>query len=304
MGPIVTRCERPRSSYANARSGATRVWRHQLREVGGRVGGDAAAAVRAQRAQARPHRAEPDGEERIGIVGIDDRVEDQPLDAIRMGARVRDRELGAVGDPEQRQLLGAQLDPDRLHVGDRIRRRVVLARDAQPVRAVLAGAGVAQVRVTLQARTAQQAGASGPALVVADQPVALLEVPEPGDDAQHLAPRRPCPGRPRGTSASARSCGRSVRSAAGPCRDRRPPGRAGRRASRSGRRGSRRTSVHRSSAEAAVGRARSASSAGRTALRAEARSMKTERSGQSAENAALRAARSGRRRDAGARRRA
>jgi hypothetical protein len=125
------------------------------------------------------------------VVGVDDRVEDQTLDPIRKRTRVRDRELRPVGDPEQRQLLRAQLGPDRLHVGNRVRRRVVPPSDPEPVRAILAGARVAQVRVALQPRAPQQAGPPRPALVVADHPVAPLEVAEPGDDAQHLAHARP-----------------------------------------------------------------------------------------------------------------
>ena len=55
-------------------------------------------------------------------------------------------------------------------------RRVVVARDAEPVRALLGRARVAQVRVVLEPRAAQQPGAAGAALVVADQPEAVLEL--------------------------------------------------------------------------------------------------------------------------------
>ena len=59
--------------------------------------------------------------------------------------------------------------------------------DAEPVRAVLARAGVAQVRVAFEPRAAQEAGAAGAALVVADQLEAALELREPTEDAEHLA---------------------------------------------------------------------------------------------------------------------
>ena len=107
--------------------------------------------------------------ERVGVVGVDDGVEDQPLDVVRIGARVGDRQFGAVGDPEQRELLDAQSARIASMSCDGVRRRVVVARDADPVRAVLGRGGVAQVRVALEPRAAQQPGAAGAALVVADQ---------------------------------------------------------------------------------------------------------------------------------------
>ena len=133
---------------------------HELRELGARVGREVAAAQRAQRLQRRAHGAEAGGEERVGVVGVDDRVEDQALDVLRIGARVGDRELGAVGDPEQRQLVDAELGPDRLHVLHRVRRRVVAAGDADPLRALRGGAGVAQLRVLLEL-AGSAAGRSG-----------------------------------------------------------------------------------------------------------------------------------------------
>ena len=60
---------------------------------------------------------------------------------------------------------------------DGVRRRVVLA-GPTPRRFAQSSAarGAAQVRVLLQPRAAQQAGAAGAALVVADQPEAILEL--------------------------------------------------------------------------------------------------------------------------------
>ena len=157
---------------------------HELGQLRARVRGQ--AGPRAQRSQRGAHGAEAGGEERVGIVGVDDRVEDHALDVLRVGARVRDRELGAVGDAEQGELVHAELGADRLHVLHRIRRRVVPAGGADPLRALRGRHRVAQPRVALELRAAQEAGAAGSALVVADHPVGLQELGQRGEHAQHL----------------------------------------------------------------------------------------------------------------------
>ena len=107
---IVTLCERPAVVVGDAchRLGA------QLRDELAEVAAPGSALIPRQRpgqsdCSVGPIARNVDGGERVGVVGVDDGVEDQPLDVLRVGARVGDRELGAVGDAEQRELLDAEL---------------------------------------------------------------------------------------------------------------------------------------------------------------------------------------------------
>ena len=120
-----------------------------------RVGAEPAAAVGAERAQRRRHRAEAGEAERVALVRVDVGVEDHPLDPARIRARVGERELGAVGDAEQRQLLarpppcGSPPCPRRCPASCRTRAR------AEPARAVLPG-----LRWSAAARRARAPGSA------------------------------------------------------------------------------------------------------------------------------------------------
>ena len=165
--------------------------RGQRREVGGGIGGHAAAAARAQRAERRRHRAEAGQSERVGVVGIGDGVQHHALDAVGMGARVGERERRPVGDPEQRHPLHAEGGADRLHVGHGVRRRVVAPARSEPPRALLGGGGRAQARVALDRGAAEQSAAPGPALVEAVDRVAAREPRHVQQHARHLRHSRP-----------------------------------------------------------------------------------------------------------------
>ena len=75
-----------------------------------------------------------------GPVGPDDRVEDQPVDVAREGARVLQRDVRAVGDPHERELVGAQAHAQRLEVEHGVGGRVGDALRPDALGAVLHGA--------------------------------------------------------------------------------------------------------------------------------------------------------------------
>ena len=197
-----------------------------------------AQRVRAQRAQRRRHRAEAGEPERVGVVGVDGRVEDQPRDAVRVRPRVGQRELGAVGDPEQRQLLHAGRLPDRLHVLDAVGGRVEGAPRAERARALLPRARRPQPRIALERAAAEQPAAPRAALVeaehveVADQPRDGQQHVDHLEHARAAGPAREVHHRP----APAASRGSPARPAAAPSRAPRLRGRAAPGSARSGRR--------------------------------------------------------------------
>jgi hypothetical protein len=103
-----------------------------------------------------------------------------------MRARVSERQLRAVGDAEQRQLARADGLPDRLHVGDRVGRRVERPPRAEPLGALLPRRGRAQPAVALHLAAAQQPAAACAALVEADHRVAARQLRELEQHVDHL----------------------------------------------------------------------------------------------------------------------
>ena len=210
-----------------------------------------------------------DGEVRVTVVGVDDGVEDQPLD-VAAGRRARRR--SPARSRRRSRTASASRRPAAGRIAsmscDGVRRRVVPAGDADAGsrsprrRPCRAGAG------PLEPRAAQQPGAPGAALVVADQPEAVLELGQRWRRRSASRSGRRRPGRRTGTSASGRSSCRTR-----PIRRSIVPGSTPARSSGTvsvahARRGSPRTTPSCSAALAAFGRASSAaraSSAERTA---------------------------------------
>ena len=104
----------------------------ERRHVGRRVAAHVPAARRAQRAQRRRDGAKAREAEDVGVVRVGHGVEDQAVDAVGVGARVGERERGAVRDPQQAHPLQPERLADRLHVLDRVGRRVEAATRAEP----------------------------------------------------------------------------------------------------------------------------------------------------------------------------
>ena len=95
--------------------------------------------MHAQLAERARHGLEGRDVQDVRALGRDDRVEHERLDVGRVLGGVVERDLGAVGDAEEHELLVAGLDAQRLDVVDRVRRAVEAARRAELVGARLRG---------------------------------------------------------------------------------------------------------------------------------------------------------------------
>ena len=105
---------------------------HEVEEVVADARGDAVArAGAAQLAQRAGHRLEGRDVQDVGALGRHDGVQHERLDVGRVLGGVVERDLGAVGDAEEDELLIAGLDAQRLDVVDRVRGAVEAARRAR-----------------------------------------------------------------------------------------------------------------------------------------------------------------------------
>jgi hypothetical protein len=147
----------------------------QRAHVGHRIARDPSAravpALLAQDAREVAVRVEQEG---VGPVRPDDRVEDEPVDVVGEGARVRERHVGPVGDPHQRDALDAEGLAQLVDIEDRVGGRVEGARGADAVGARRQRRGQERVEraQALDARAVQEARLAGAALVEHGEPVA------------------------------------------------------------------------------------------------------------------------------------
>ena len=153
---------------------AVRERRHVAGEVGGR---GAAASVRAERRERRRHGAQNVRAERVRQLRRQNGVEEQALDVVRMRERVRQRELRAVGDAVESDLVVAERLADRVEVLCVIGRRVEVALRAEGCGACgrRCALGVRRVR-ELERRAVEQSRRAGAAVVVGDERVPGEEV--------------------------------------------------------------------------------------------------------------------------------
>ena len=138
------------------------------------AGAGAAGAHLAERAR---HGLEGRDVQDVGALGRNDRVQHERLDVRRVLGGVVERDLGAVGDAEEDELLIPGLDAQGLDVVDRVRRAVEAAGSAQ-----LVGAGRRGVDdrgdPAVEGRAAEPARAAGAALVVDEQVARRQRGPE------------------------------------------------------------------------------------------------------------------------------
>ena len=145
-------------------------------EVGCRRRAEPTGAVRGQRGR--------QGSQHVRVIGVgklrrDDRVEQQPLHVVRVGERVRHRQLGAVGRAPEGHLVGTERQPHRLEVLGGLVRAVEVARcpDAGCARGNLLAFDVdVERRRALESRAPQHARVARAAVVVCDERVAREEV--------------------------------------------------------------------------------------------------------------------------------
>ena len=133
-------------------------------EVGDRVlrPGATAAAERVKRARHGVVRVEV---ERVRPGRLDGGVEHQPLHPRRVAQCVPERDLGAVRDPVQRDLLGAELIADRVDVVVGVATRIEGPARAEAPRAVAGGGPGPQEVRALEPAAAEQPRAPRAALV-------------------------------------------------------------------------------------------------------------------------------------------
>ena len=141
---------------------------HERGHVGdrvlGRVATRAVGALLGQHARQVAVGVEQEG---VGAVGADDRVEDQPVDVLGEGARVLQRDVGAVGDAHERDLVRAERLAQGVDVEHRVGGRVEGAPRPDAGRAVgdRLGRDRVQRAQPLQVGALQDARLPRPALV-------------------------------------------------------------------------------------------------------------------------------------------
>ena len=150
-------------------------------DVARKVGGDAAALTAADLAQDARRGGERVEVVRVLALRLDDRVEDQALDAVRVLERVGDGDLRAVGDAVQVDLVVADAAPDRLDVLDGVTGRI-----ERPLAAELPGALLdphverPSVRLLLEPTAVESTRLAGAALVH------HVELPPAGQDRRQV----------------------------------------------------------------------------------------------------------------------
>ena len=167
----------------------------RLNEVVADARGDAGArAAGAQLAQRARHGLEGRDVQDVGALGRNDRVQHERLDVGRVLGGVVERDLGAVGDAEEDELLIAGLDAQGLDVVDRVRRAVEAARRPELVGARRRGVDD-RGDAAVEGRAAEPARAAGAALVVDEQVARGQRGPEDRGELGGDGDAPPDPGR-------------------------------------------------------------------------------------------------------------